>query len=81
MSKKIIKLSESQFKQLVSEDYPFSYLGNGSTSVNHGSEVTTDIPYNSVNIEVQPTDSDKVSKTLSNNKWWNRCYGQNRYKF
>ncbi len=80
MKHKTIKLTEQQFHKLMNEDYPFSYLGKGSTDVNQGSEITANIPDDSVGIDVEQTDTDKTASTLSNNRWWNRSYGGNRYK-
>lgn len=79
MKGKLIKLSEDQYKQIVSEDYPFSYLGNETSDTNHGNEVMVNAPYDSPDVDPIPTDADKISHTLSNNSWWNRHYGFNGY--
>ena len=79
MKPKIFKLSEAQYNQLINEDYPFSYLGNKSSDTNHGSEVMVNAPYDSPDVDSEPTDADKISHTLSNNSWWNRHYGFNGY--
>ena len=79
MKPKIFKLSEAQYNQLINEDYPFSYLGNKSSDTNHGSGVMVNAPYDSPDVDPEPTDADKISHTLSNNSWWNRHYGFNGY--
>lgn len=79
MKGKIIKLSEEQVKQVISEDYPFSYLGNETSDTNHGDEVMVNVPYDSPDVDPEAIDSDKISHMLSNNSWWNRHYGFNGY--
>ena len=79
MKGKIIRLSEDQYKQLVDEDYPFSYMGNTSSDTNQNSQVLVNAPYDSPGFEPEPVDADKISHTLSNNSWWNRHYGFNGY--
>lgn len=79
MNSKIIKLTEEQFKQLVNEDFPFSYIGNESTPTNQNSQVLVNAPYDSPDVDPEPTDTDKIQKMQSNNSWWNRHYGFNGY--
>lgn len=79
MKGKIIKLSQEQLNEVLKEDYPFSYLGNESSNTNHGSEVMANVPYDSPDVNPEPTDTDKIEKMLSNNSWWNRHYGFNGY--
>lgn len=76
---KIVKLSESQYKQIVNEEFPFSYMGNESSDTNFGDQVMVNAPYDSPDVNPEPIDTDKVQKTLSNNSWWNRHYGFNGY--
>lgn len=79
MKRKIIKISQAQLNEVLKEDYPFSYLGNESSETNHGDEVMVNAPYDSPDVNPEPTDADKISHTLSNNSWWNRHYGFNGY--
>lgn len=79
MKGKIIKISEAQFKDIINEDYPFSYLGNETSNTNHASEVMANVPYDSPDVNPEPTDTDKIEKMQSNNSWWNRHYGFNGY--
>lgn len=79
MKGKIIKLSQEQLNEVLKEDYPFSYLGNQSSDTNHAGEVMVNVPYDSPNVDPEPTDTDKIEKMLSNNSWWNRHYGFNGY--
>lgn len=79
MARKIIKLTETQVQQIINEDFPFNYLGSESTDVNHGDEVKVNVPIDSPDVNPEAIDGDKISKTLSNNSWWNRHYGFNGY--
>lgn len=79
MKGKIIKLSESQYNQVINEDFPFSYLGNETSNTNNADKVMVNVPYNSPDVDPIPTDTDKISHELSNNSWWNRHYGFNGY--
>ena len=79
MKGKIIKISEAQFKDIINEDYPFSYFGNETSNTNHASEVMTNVAYDSPDVNPEPTDTDKIEKMQSNNSWWNRHYGFNGY--
>lgn len=80
MKGKIIKISQEQLNEVLDEDYPFSYLGNGSTNTNHAGEVMVNAPYDSPDVDPEPLDADKISHTLSNNSWWNRHYGFKGYQ-
>lgn len=80
MKNKIIKISEAQLNEVLKEDYPFSYLGNESSDTNHASEVSANVPLDSPDIDPVPIDADTISRTLSNNSWWNRHYGFNGYR-
>lgn len=80
MKHKIVKLSEAQYKEVLKEDFPFNYFGNESSNTDHAGEVMANVPYDSPDVNPEPTDTDKVGKTLSNNSWWNRHYGFNSYR-
>ncbi len=78
MKYKTIKLSETQYKTIINEDYPFTYLGTQSSETNHGSEVSTEGPdvVDSSEFKPLPTTGDKVAQSLTNRTWWNRGYGK-----
>lgn len=79
MKGKIIKLSEAQYNQVLAEDFPFSYMGNESSDTNYADEIGINVPYDSPDIDPDPTVALRAPHMLSNNSWWNRHYGFNGY--
>ena len=78
MAQKIIKLSPGQLHEVVNEA-PFSYVGNDTTETNQNSTVRDSIPYDNPDIDIEPTQANKISHTMSNSSWWNRHYGFHAY--
>ena len=78
MAHKTVKLTIDQLNEVINEAL-FSYLGNDTTETNQNSTVKDTIPYDNPDIDIEPTQANKVSHTLSNSSWWNRHYGFNGY--
>lgn len=76
---KVRSIVRQVMREALEEDYPFSYLGAESCDTNTNSEVMANVPYDSPDVNPEPTDADKIEKSLSNSSWWNRHYGFNGY--